>query len=169
MSYLCSCPMSHFFRWSVWLSHPFTPCATPFLNSLALCLPRYVCCEVICHRYQMLIREGTLELTSITFSFYRWDREMYRSQPPKVTGEMGISSGDLIPCKLSPSKTWRGTWCQGRIFWHCETIWIVYMLMGIIEQRGEHWWHNNCRREIVEYVRGDGIQSRTQKNRPIRQ
>jgi len=62
---------------------------------------------------------------------------MCRGQPPKVIGEMVAEPGHLTPCKLPPSKMWRGAHDVKReYFGSCEMIGIVYILMGIIEQRG---------------------------------
>lgn len=59
---------------------------------------------------------------------------MCRGQPPKVIGEMVAGPSHLTPCKLPPSKMWRGAHdVKGEYFVSCEMKRIVYILMGIIE------------------------------------
>lgn len=60
---------------------------------------------------------------------------MCRGQTPKVIGEMVARPSHLTPCKLPPSKMWRGAYdVKGEYFGSCEMKLIVYILMGIIEQ-----------------------------------
>lgn len=78
-------------------------------------------------------RELTNELVSPFYSVGK-KTELCRGQPPKAVGEMVAEPGHLTPCDCHLLRCGAQHAVGGECLWGYAIIWIVYTVMGMIEQ-----------------------------------